>query len=347
VREAVFEKLALKNRISASFVRKFKVNLSNNDSPFPIPHSLLPIFFITFLLNLTLVFPQTPLKAAVIPDNPLPGEPVSVVLDGINGVNLTAVLVNSHGRIAKAVFFYFFSPIEAHPFKGALLAVPSTARPGPAVIRVENAGGLIGEIGITIGSRDFVSETIPLDANNTAIRTVPSAEKTAQAAALQSIISRTRSNIYTVSAFVPPTTATRRTSFFGDRRVYRYTDGRTDTAIHAGIDYGVPTGTPVTACADGKVALAAFRITTGNSVVVEHLPGVYSLYYHLSKINVTVGTIVKTGDLLGGSGATGLATGPHLHWEIRVAGENTDPDACVARPIFDREALVKKIGSGE
>jgi murein DD-endopeptidase MepM/ murein hydrolase activator NlpD len=301
------------------------------------------VLFIAFFFNLALVFPQTLLKAAVIPNNPLPGEPVSVVIDGINGVNLTAVLVNSQGRIGKAVFFYFFSPIEAHPFKGALLSVPSTAKPGPAVIRVENAGSVIGELTITIGSRDFVSELIPLDERNTAIRTAPSAEKTAQAAVLQTILSRTGNNIHTVSAFVPPTTAVRRTSFFGDRRIYKYVDGRTDTAIHAGIDYGVPTGTPVTACANGRVALAEFRITTGNSVVIEHLPGVYSLYYHLSKIGVREGMTVKTGDLLGESGATGLATGPHLHWEIRIAGENTDPDVCVARPIFDREALVRKV----
>jgi murein DD-endopeptidase MepM/ murein hydrolase activator NlpD len=125
--------------------------------------------------------------------------------------------------------------------------------------------------------------------------------------------------------------------------VFRYVTGRFDTAIHAGIDYGVPTGTEVRACAAGKVALARFRITTGNSVVLEHLPGVYSIYYHLDSIQVRQGDMVNAGDLLGKSGSTGLATGPHLHWEIRVSGENADPDAFLGRPLLDKAAILSKL----
>jgi murein DD-endopeptidase MepM/ murein hydrolase activator NlpD len=91
------------------------------------------------------------------------------------------------------------------------------------------------------------------------------------------------------------------------------------------------------------VVLARPRIVTGNSVVIEHLPGVYSLYYHLDTIAVSEGEMVQTASLLGTSGSTGLATGPHLHWEIRVSGENTDPDALVARPILDRDAILAKL----
>jgi murein DD-endopeptidase MepM/ murein hydrolase activator NlpD len=93
------------------------------------------------------------------------------------------------------------------------------------------------------------------------------------------------------------------------------------------------------------VVLARSRIVTGNSVVIEHLPGVYSLYYHLDKIEVTEGAIVNTGALIGLSGATGLATGPHLHWEIRVSGENTDPDAFISRPLLDKDAVLSKMSN--
>jgi murein DD-endopeptidase MepM/ murein hydrolase activator NlpD len=86
------------------------------------------------------------------------------------------------------------------------------------------------------------------------------------------------------------------------------------------------------------------RIVTGNSVVIEHLPGVYSLYYHLDKIEVKEGDIVEAGTLLGLSGATGLATGPHLHWEVRVNGENTDPDVFTTRPILDKSLILSKLG---
>jgi murein DD-endopeptidase MepM/ murein hydrolase activator NlpD len=91
------------------------------------------------------------------------------------------------------------------------------------------------------------------------------------------------------------------------------------------------------------VVLARYRIVTGNSVILEHLPGVYSIYYHLDSIAVSEGTLAAAGTVLGSSGATGLATGPHLHWEIRVSGENADPDAFTARPLLDKNAILAKM----
>jgi murein DD-endopeptidase MepM/ murein hydrolase activator NlpD len=225
----------------------------------------------------------------------------------------------------------------------AVLTVPATAKPGSAVIVVETAAGNLGEIPITIAEREFISEIIELNPVLTGIRTEPNPQKTAEVDRLWSILNRNGSNIYHLGTFSPPVASTRRTSFFGDRRVYKYSNGKSDVSIHAGIDYGVPKGTEVTACGQGRVVLARNRIVTGNSVIIEHLPGIYSLYYHLDKIEVAEGALVDSGTLLGLSGATGLATGPHLHWEIRVFGENTDPDAFIARPILDKEAILGKM----
>jgi murein DD-endopeptidase MepM/ murein hydrolase activator NlpD len=88
------------------------------------------------------------------------------------------------------------------------------------------------------------------------------------------------------------------------------------------------------------VALARSRIVTGNTVVIEHLPGVYSLYYHMDKIAVAEGDLVETGARLGEAGATGCATGAHLHWEIRVATENTDPASFLGRKVLDRDTIL-------
>jgi murein DD-endopeptidase MepM/ murein hydrolase activator NlpD len=209
---------------------------------------------------------------------------------------------------------------------------------------VEGHLGILGEIPIIIEGREFSSETIDLNPVLTGIRTDPSPQRTAEANHLWGILNRTGTDVYSTGVFSPPVESTRRTSYFGSRRIFRYSDGRTDTSIHAGVDFGVPTGTPVSACGPGRVVLARSRIVTGYSVIIEHLPGVYSLYYHLDSINVTEGEIVDTGTLLGLSGATGLATGPHLHWEIRVSGENTDPDAFLSRPILDIEAILSQIG---
>jgi murein DD-endopeptidase MepM/ murein hydrolase activator NlpD len=258
---------------------------------------------------------------------------------------IQAILIGAGDkRLCRAFFFRLGEgPEDGRPLWAAVLAIPSLAGPGSACIRVERGTELLSEISFTIEARDFVAEEIELDAGNTALRTEPDPNKTAEAERLWAILNRTGTEIYGVCAFSPPVNATRRTSFFGDRRVYRYSNGKSDTAVHAGIDYGVPLGTEVAACAPGKVVLARPRIVTGNSVILEHLPGLYSLYYHLDSIRVAEGDLVDTGALLGESGATGLATGPHLHWEIRAAGENADPDAFIAGPILDKDAILGKL----
>ena len=312
--------------------------ITNNN---PVPQSL--FFFLLYLFLASIINAQSlPARYAVIPDNPRPGEPVTIGISVNAGAKSAALMVGGK-RLTRAAFFPVPVENEKQPFMAAVLTVPATAKPGSAVIVVETAAGNLGEIAIIIAEREFVSEIIELNPTLTGIRTEPDPKKTAEAEHLWSILNRTGADSYHFGAFSPPVSSTRRTSFFGDRRVYQYSNGKSDISIHAGIDYGVPKGTQVTACAQGKVVLARNRIVTGNSVIIEHLPGVYSLYYHLDKIEVAEGALVDSGTLLGLSGATGLATGPHLHWEIRVSGENTDPDAFIARPILDKEAILSKM----
>jgi murein DD-endopeptidase MepM/ murein hydrolase activator NlpD len=284
-------------------------------------------------------------RYAIIPENPRPGEPVTVGVSAENGAApVSAALVSGGQRLTRAAFFPMPGEGEGASLMAAVLAVPATAKPGAALIQVESAAGLVSAIPLLIAERDFVSEVIELNETLTGIRTDPDPRKTEEAEALWAILNRTGGDIYCSGNFSPPVASTRRTSFFGDRRVFKYSNGKSDTSIHAGVDYGVPKGTEVNACGPGKVVLARFRIVTGNSVIIEHLPGVYSLYYHLDSITAREGGIVDAGTPLGRSGATGLATGPHLHWEIRVSGENTDPDAFIARPILDKDAIMAKIG---
>ena len=271
---------------------------------------------------------------AVIPENPRPGEPVTIA---ITTRAKHALLIRDEKQLSKAGFF------SIPGYMTAVLAIPSTVNPGKAVIRIENEIGILCEIPFTISDRKFASEVIDLNPTLTGIRTDPSPQRVEEAERLWAILTTFGDRIYHTGSFIPPVNSTRRTSFFGDRRVFKYSTGSSDTSIHAGVDYGVPTGTAVTACGAGKVILARPRIVTGNSVVLEHAPGIYSIYYHLDKIQVEEGALVNTGALLGLSGSTGLATGPHLHWEVRVNAENTDPDAFVARPIIDKEAINSKM----
>jgi murein DD-endopeptidase MepM/ murein hydrolase activator NlpD len=96
---------------------------------------------------------------------------------------------------------------------------------------------------------------------------------------------------------------------------------------HKGIDYGAPTGTPVRATADGVVAMAGTQNGYGKVVILRHAGGVQTLYGHLSGFgrNITAGSRVSQGDTIGFVGATGMATGPHLHYEFHVNGTHVDP----------------------
>ena len=94
---------------------------------------------------------------------------------------------------------------------------------------------------------------------------------------------------------------------------------------HSGLDIAAPTGTPVVAANQGQVVLASSLNLTGLTVMVYHGLDVYTTYAHLSKINVKVGDFVHKGEIVGEVGATGLATGPHLHLTFRVGDIPVDP----------------------
>lgn len=104
---------------------------------------------------------------------------------------------------------------------------------------------------------------------------------------------------------------------FGQRRSY---NGGPMSSVHAGQDFSALEGTPVYAPAAGTVVLAEPLIVRGNAVIIDHGAGVYTGYWHLVDIAVIPGQIVQRGDLLGHVGTTGLSTGNHLHWELRLHG---------------------------
>ncbi len=116
------------------------------------------------------------------------------------------------------------------------------------------------------------------------------------------------------------------TSSFGNARLF---NGKLKS-FHSGIDFRANTGTPIGAVNDGIVVLAKNRYFAGNSVVISHGRGIYSCYYHLSKINVKKGQRVKKGDILGLSGQTGRVTGPHLHFTTWANGVIVNPKVLIS-----------------
>jgi murein DD-endopeptidase MepM/ murein hydrolase activator NlpD len=122
----------------------------------------------------------------------------------------------------------------------------------------------------------------------------------------------------------------RTTSPFGTRRSY---NGGPFSSYHAGQDFGAPAGVTVTAPADGVVALAEPLQVRGNAVILDHGHGVFTGYWHLSELRVTPGQQVAAGDLIGLVGNTGLSTGAHLHWEMRINGIAVNPMQFLDEPL--------------
>jgi murein DD-endopeptidase MepM/ murein hydrolase activator NlpD len=120
--------------------------------------------------------------------------------------------------------------------------------------------------------------------------------------------------------FAEPATATI-SDVFGSQRIF---NGKTSSP-HLGLDFRVPSGTPVEAMNEGTVLLARPLYFEGNFVVLDHGQGLLTLYLHLSEFKVKEGDHVKRGQVIGLSGGTGRATGPHLHVAFRWQGTYLDP----------------------
>ena len=108
---------------------------------------------------------------------------------------------------------------------------------------------------------------------------------------------------------------------FGSRRVINGQHKRP----HSGEDIAAPKGTPVVAMNTGMVRLTMDHFFTGKGVILDHGLGLFSMYFHLSAVDVTQGQLVEKGQPIGKVGATGRATGPHLHWGVRLNGSRIDP----------------------
>jgi len=134
------------------------------------------------------------------------------------------------------------------------------------------------------------------------------------------------------SAFLEPVKGSI-TGRFGSRRVI---NGQSKSP-HSGEDIAAPQGTPVHAINTGTVVATMDHFFSGKGVVIDHGLGLFSMYFHLSAIDVQPGQALNKGDALGKVGATGRATGPHLHWGIRLNGARVNPYALTALPLEMKE----------
>lgn len=195
---------------------------------------------------------------------------------------------------------------------------------------------------LRISPREFTRERIYLNRQLTDIRTDDSPRRFAETESLNELLLSSNSSarqIQLSEAARIPLDNVEYTSGFGDRRTYAYQSGEEAYSIHNGLDFRAPEGTPVFAPFSGEVVMAQDRIVSGKTVVLEHLPGVYTMYYHLSEIAAEEGDVLESGQELGTAGKTGLSTGSHLHWELRIHGAAVDPRDMLISPLLDKQRL--------
>lgn len=300
-------------------------------------------------------------KAVLLaPERLRQGDPLLVWALGDSALEgAEASLVAADGRRLAAAAA-FVGPEQAMPPRSAddpayraygfLMAVPFDLAPGSYRVAIrwpEAAGPLELSAALSVAARDFPKEDIGLDAANSKLRAEPDPRKEEEARRLAELLGRADADAVYLdgSSFMMPIVPRRKSAGFGDKRRYLYAGGGSEAAVHAGLDLAVASGTPVDACGPGRVVMAADRIVTGKTVVVEHVPGLFSLYMHLSSISVAEGQVVERGASLGLSGSTGLSTGPHLHWEVRAAGQAVDPEYWLSRPPLDKDRAAAIIAS--
>ncbi len=132
-----------------------------------------------------------------------------------------------------------------------------------------------------------------------------------------------------------------KTSPFGQRRIF---NGSVQSR-HMGLDLRARRGNPIMAPAAGRVILADRFVYQGNAVYLDHGLGLVTAYFHMSRLEVEVGDLVRPGQVLGRSGSTGRSTAPHLHWSASVNGRSIDPESLVGFSIDLPRGAVPVVGS--
>ncbi|MDG2526438.1 M23 family metallopeptidase [Stenotrophomonas sp. HITSZ_GD] len=193
---------------------------------------------------------------------------------------------------------------------------------GPLTVQVTRPDGTRTPASITVTPRDWPTEQV----NGVPPKTVnPPPEIAARIQREQAQVTAARARDDARPDFAQPfvwPVQGRISGRFGNARIY---NGQPGTG-HSGMDIAVPTGTPVKAPAAGVITFAAPDLyLTGGTVLLDHGFGVSSNFLHLSRIDVKVGDRVAQGQVIGAVGATGRATGPHLHWGMNWFDVRIDP----------------------
>ncbi len=279
----------------------------------------------------TPVVPPTPTVITTATPTPTPTVPAlsinmtlqtpAIAQGGVQIVLLTSntALTSVSGTVGERPLLFWKEEERWYALVGFLSDAALGARQ-VTVTAEDAAGGLAtATADFQVVAGDFVVEEIWLPPGQEGLL-APEVLNT-EWTALLSLTSTVTPQRRWTGAFVPPV-AGGLSSSYGTRRSY---NGGPPESPHQGTDFAVDVGTQVVAANAGIVVFAGVWQVRGNAIVIDHGIGVYSGAYHLSELLVEEGQEVAKGEIIGRVGASGMATGPHLHWDMVVQGTHTSP----------------------
>jgi hypothetical protein len=231
-------------------------------------------------------------------------------------------------RDMRITFQQSVYPVYAHPvtpldFRFGLIAIPFRTAPGPAKLMLSwtnAAGDHSRTIPFRIVAGKYKTDELKVDSSrvNPNKKNIERAQK--EARKIKRVYAEGSIDRLWDGEFQLPMTSDI-TSPFGNKRVF---NGQLKS-FHNGVDFRARSATPVYAANSGVVKMAENLFYSGNAVVIDHGTGIFTIYAHLSRIDVTAGQHVEKGQRLGLTGATGRVSGPHLHWGVKVKGVAVNP----------------------
>lgn len=202
----------------------------------------------------------------------------------------------------------------------ALVGIPLATAPGAARLQVQRAGLATTEIVFQVKPFRYAEQRLKVAPGQVDLSPEDAARYERERAHLQQVIATISPSVPRNLHLLQPS-AGRRSSSFGLRRVF---NGQARTP-HSGMDIAAGLGAPVVAAADGVVIDRGNYFFNGNTLWLDHGSGLLTMYCHLSEMQVKLGDQVKAGTAIGKVGATGRATGPHLHWSVSLNRAMVDP----------------------
>lgn len=270
------------------------------------------IFALSFFLVMGISNAYAAVSISIIPDEVIQGDPILIQISGAEFININKLTFD--GKKLN-VFLYKNVP-------SALVGIDLNKKPGDYKARLELKNGSTTEETLIVGKREryetYLAVPEQLGGNSVSNQTKVVSEL-AKENAILAVIKTFAKNLWT-NKFIYPVKNPVITDTYGFSR----TSGAA-AITHKGADFKAPLNTKLLSTNRGIVRIAKNFKVYGKTVVIDHGFGVMSFYLHMSKINVNIGELVQSGQTIGLAGGTGFATGPHLHFSIRINNVSIDP----------------------